>query len=264
MQPYDEQFFATCENESKSSASCVVPMLLDLFAPSSVVDVGCGIGTWLEEFRRAGVANILGIDGSYVNPEQLIIPRECFLGRDLTKPLQLTPPFADRYSLALSLEVAEHLPESSAATFVDSLVSLAPTIVFSAAIPHQGGTHHVNEQWPNYWARLFAARGYRTIDWLRPRLLNDPRVAYYYAQNCLFFIDESVLNAKPDLRPYVVAEDDLSLCRVHPARWMKVNDLRAQPIRKVLASLPFSLMNIVSRRLPNRRTRRTSVNGQRN
>lgn len=249
MQPYDESFFATCQDESGKSASQVVPLIVELLSPESVVDVGCGIGTWLLEFQKCGVEKILGIDGSYVNRDQLLIPQSNFIPYDLTTPLLLPPNTAGTYDLAVSLEVAEHLPESSAEIFVKSLVSLAPTILFSAAIPYQGGTHHINEQWPNYWATHFLAHGYVAVDWIRPQIINKPGIAYYYAQNSLLFIQETRLASWPDLQNYVVAADDLALCRVHPTIWMKVNDPRSQPIRKVLTSLPFSLKNIITRRL---------------
>jgi len=40
-----------------------------------------------------------------------------------------------------------------------ALVKAAPVVLFSAAIPLQGGTEHVNEQWQSYWAKLFAEHG---------------------------------------------------------------------------------------------------------
>jgi hypothetical protein len=85
----------------------------------------------------------------------------------------------------VSLEVAEHLPESRAASFVADLCRLAPVVLFSAAIPGQGGTGHVNEQWPGYWADLFGARGYSVSGALRWRIWNDCRVCNWYSQNML-------------------------------------------------------------------------------
>ena len=69
------------------------------------------------------------------------------------------------------LEVAEHIPPECADIFVESLTwGLAPVIMFSAAVPGQGGTLHLNEQWPAYWASKFAQHGYVLIDCLRPQL----------------------------------------------------------------------------------------------
>ena len=84
---------------------------------------------------------------------------------DLTHPLQLDRQF----DLVLSLEVAEHIPAGRAATFIDSLVRHGDAILFSAAIPRQGGEQHINCQWPSWWAELFTQRGYQTFDLVRPR-----------------------------------------------------------------------------------------------
>jgi SAM-dependent methyltransferase len=154
-----------------------------MVAPRSVVDVGCGLGGWLAAFARAGVDDVVGIDGDYVNRDEILIPGEKFLVRDLEEPVML-----DRvFELALCLEVGEHLSEGASATLVASLTSLAPVVVFSAAIPGQGGIDHVTERWPDYWARLFADHGYLPLDLVRPRIWEDERIEPWYRQNMLVF-----------------------------------------------------------------------------
>lgn len=142
MTVYDERFFEELREGARSSARAVVPLVMRMLAPASVVDVGCGLGTWLAVFAENGISDFLGIDGSYVDPLRLEIPRGRFLPHDLSTPLRLDR----RFDLAVSLEVAEHLPGSAAETCVGSLAELAPLVLFSAAIPFQGGTNHVNEQ----------------------------------------------------------------------------------------------------------------------
>lgn len=66
-----------------------------------------------------------------MNKELLYVSESIFYAHDLTKPLHLNR----RFDLALSLEVAEHLPKKSAEIFVDTLCKLSDTIIFSAAIP---------------------------------------------------------------------------------------------------------------------------------
>jgi SAM-dependent methyltransferase len=124
----------------------VVPTVLRLVQPEPVVDVGCGDGAWLSVFRELGVNHRFGLDGDYVDRRLLQIPQDQFSATDLSLPFRLPCTF----DLAVSLEVAEHLPPQSAEDFVDSLTRLAPVVLFSAAIPLQGGTHHLNEQWPDY------------------------------------------------------------------------------------------------------------------
>jgi 2-polyprenyl-3-methyl-5-hydroxy-6-metoxy-1,4-benzoquinol methylase len=100
-----------------------------------VLDIGCGTGVWLAAWRASGVESIVGIDGDTVNPNWLHIPKDCFHALDLTKPVHLYQP-GQVFDLAMSPEVAEHIPAEYAEQFLDSLVRHAPVILFSAAIPH--------------------------------------------------------------------------------------------------------------------------------
>lgn len=181
--PYGAAFFETLRAGSRRSAREIVPLVVDLVRPRHVVDVGCGAGTWLAAFRECGVDDVWGVDGAHA-ADFLEIPRDRFLAHDLTTPLRLER----RFDLVVSLEVAEHLPPDRAPGFVDCLTRLGQVVLFSAAIPHQGGTHHVNEQWPEYWAELFDRHAYAVVDAIRPRIWSNPHVDWWYAQNTLLFV----------------------------------------------------------------------------
>ncbi len=254
MTLYDSTFFASHQAESYRSARAFASVVTEALGPRSIIDVGCGVGTWLRAFSDLGVETFVGVDGDYVEPDQLLIPETCFVRQDLTAPLRLPDHVPGQFDLALSMEVAEHLPEAHAAAFVQTLTSLAPAVLFSAAIPHQGGTHHVNEQWQTYWALLFEAEGYAAVDYLRPRLWGDPEVAFYYAQNALLYVRRDRLGELPGLLPYVVASDDRILSRVHPRLWDEVGDPARVRLKRVLAALPHSLGKAILRRLPGKRT----------
>jgi SAM-dependent methyltransferase len=181
---YGSAFYAFQQPGSAASAAQVVPVLADLVRPRSVVDIGCGTGSWLAAFQQVGVGDVLGIDGDYVSRSELLIPQEQFLPVDLTRPFRVPRPF----DLAVSLEVAEHLPESAAAAFIASLADAAPAVLFSAAVPFQGGWNHVNEQWPDYWAEHFAVHGLLPLDCLRATFWTDSRVRWWYAQNMVLYL----------------------------------------------------------------------------
>jgi 2-polyprenyl-3-methyl-5-hydroxy-6-metoxy-1,4-benzoquinol methylase len=137
---YTASFFREIDAGSLESARVIVPRLCSLFQPQSVIDIGCGLGNFLLVFRELGIDDYLGIDGDYIERSELKIPITRFISHNLQKPVEI----AREFDLALSLEVAEHLPEEVAKTFVESLTRLAPIIAFSAAIPFQPGNHHVN------------------------------------------------------------------------------------------------------------------------
>ena len=164
---YSGDFYAYIDAGSRRSARAVAGLLLPEIKIGSLLDVGAGHGAWAAEWLAAGVGDVLAVDGDYVRADQLAVPAKYFRAHDLAMPLDL----GRRFDLVQSLEVAEHLPRARADLFVDNLVAHGDLILFSAAVPHQGGEHHVNEQPPQYWREKFAARGYQPFDFLRPRLV---------------------------------------------------------------------------------------------
>ncbi len=215
---YDAAFFESLHDGASRSAAAAVPLLCAFFHPRSVVDVGCGTGLWLAAFRAQGVIDVLGIDGPWVPGSQRAIPEALFREHDLARPLTLDR----RFDLALCLEAAEHLPAEAAPLLVESLTRLAPVVVFSAAIPHQGGDGHVNEQWPSYWARLFGSRGYEVVPFLRQSLWNRSDLEVWYRQNMLCFAARAQRDRLAPLSR-ASADADLSLLDVvHPALYLRL------------------------------------------
>jgi len=192
---YSAEFYRDLDRTSGPSAARVLPLLLSLLPVRSAVDVGCGDGSWLAALSALGVNDIMGVEGPWILPQQLKIPADKVRRMRLDQAVRVDR----RFDLALSLEVAEHLPPARAESFVADLVSLAPAVLLSAAIPGQGGHHHVNEQWPEYWVALFARHGYAAFDCLRARLWTDRDVAWWYRQNLLLFCDEATRAANPRL-----------------------------------------------------------------
>ena len=162
----------------------VTELVRTILPVSSVLDVGCAYGTWLKAWGEGGAADLVGIDGPWVDVNHLQIPATSFVSRNLEESIDLQR----RFDLVQSLEVAEHLPAACAATFIASLVAHSDAVLFSAAPPGQGGEGHVNEQPYEYWRRLFANRGFVAIDCLRPLLAQDPSISPWYRYNTLLYI----------------------------------------------------------------------------
>jgi SAM-dependent methyltransferase len=181
MTSYDRDFFAMVEEGSSSSARVVLPLLLRLTGARSLIDVGCGTGAWLAAARQLGVERLLGVDGHWVDSGTLLVDQ--FEQIDLGQPFTVSQSF----DMALSLEVAEHLPAERAESFVADLTRLAPVVAFSAAVPGQGGVGHLNEQWPDFWRDLFSGMGYQCFDVIRSAIWNRPGVMPWYAQNLFLY-----------------------------------------------------------------------------
>lgn len=207
--PFDSVDFVSWLDGSYESATGVVPLLLATLQPRSVVDVGCGLGAWLAVFREHGIVDVLGFDGPWVDRQQLRIPREAFVAADLREAIAAPR----RFDLALCLEVAHLIEPEHAPTLVRSLTSLSEVVAFSAGIPGQGGFHHLNEQWPRYWADLFAARGYVATDPFRVALWEAENVKWWFAQNLVCYASRVAIGRLEALTP---CSSGAPLSLVHP------------------------------------------------
>lgn len=219
MTVYTESFFDERKQGSYNSAKKIIPLILELAQPKSVIDVGCGTGTWLSVFKEYGIEDIVGVDGDWVDSQFLEIPEHNFMPKDLTKPLELNRQF----DLVVSLEVAEHLDSECADKFVDALVKLGSLFLFSAAIPFQGGRGHVNEQWSEYWIKRFNDRECVGIDCIRDKIWNNPNIKWWYSQNILLFVREECLPNYPLLQLELQKREGFHLMSnlVHPTNYLK-------------------------------------------
>lgn len=182
--PYGGDFHVSRDAETRYSAEKILSIALrDSPQVQSAIDVGCGVGTFLDVARGLGVGEVFGMDGEWVDPALLVIPLGDFQAVDLRSLPQLERTF----DLGICLEVAEHLPPENAAGFVRFLCSVTDRVLFSAAVPKQGGIGHENEAWQSYWAALFGQHGFAPTDSIRPEIWNDEKVPFWYRQNILIY-----------------------------------------------------------------------------
>ena len=183
---YDDIFYFENRAGSVMSARAILSTLLPHLDCRSMVDFGCGTGTWLWVAHGFGVESIRGLDGDYVPPRQLMIPQDCFCAVDLEEPVVLEK----KYDLAISMEVAEHLHKESADTFVESLCNAADTILFSAAHPGQGGDGHINEQPMTYWTSKFGKHGFLPVE-IRQLFEGNEDIESWYRENIVLYVREA-------------------------------------------------------------------------
>lgn len=219
------------------AAATIVPLVLEITGPlNSVVDVGGGTGGWLREFGKAGVARLALVDAAVVEPH-LVVPRECFHAADLEQPL----PALGRFGMAASLECAEHLSAARAESLVEWLTSASDVVLFSAAIPGQGGKSHINEQFSSYWSTLFGKFHFVRRDVIRQRILSDASIPWWYRQNIFLYVKQGLplAEAPPNFLP-----EEFSL--IHREVEKSYNHPR---LKKVLQDLGPAVLATVRSRL---------------
>ena len=230
MPKYDHNFYRNMHQETQTAAKDVLSILFRAIAIRSVIDIGCGVGTWLNSAQKLGVETILGIEGNWLERDSAVVDKRFIRTQDLENKIQVE----SKFDLAITLEVAEHLSETRADSFIDDLCALSDLILFSAAIPNQGGIHHVNEQWQSYWAQRFKQRGYRVYDIVRWNIWSRSDIPTWYRQNTIVYCradstaDKAMQSVSPpcaDVHQLDVMHPDIFARRVRK-RWRAKDKLR--------------------------------------
>lgn len=172
-------------DERRHANGILAQAIVDVLSPVDAIDIGCGIGVLMAELLERSV-DATGVEGLWLEDSAVVCSPERFQRVDLENAFDL----GRRYDLCLSIEVAEHLETERAPGFVADLCRLSDAVVFSAAIPGQGGKGHKNEQWQSYWAAYFADHGYAPYDAFRPGFWKDTSLLPWFRQNVILYLKE--------------------------------------------------------------------------
>lgn len=156
---YNYLFYLALARREKKDAPVIADALLRAFpGTKSLCDVGCGPGFHAVEFQRRGLS-VVACEYTASYRRRAAKNGLQVFPFDVSKsnpPLQGSP-----FDIAISFEVAEHIPAAFADGFVDFTCRTSDRVILTAAHPGQGGQGHVNEQPQSYWIEKFQARGFR-------------------------------------------------------------------------------------------------------
>lgn len=231
---YDEDFYNGQREASFSSAEIMLPVVFEIVKPKSVIDIGCGVGTWLAAAKSLGAQEVVGVEGAWIKDARIAITEPVVVA-----DLEMAIPVTDRFDLVICMEVAEHLSKRRAPSLISDLCRLSDIVLFGAAVPGQGGNNHVNEQWQSYWADLFRSEGRLPHDVVRPKVWRSDKVEFWYKQNALLYMTEqkaAELNCSDTLGSIL----DI----VHPEMF-----LRQDGPRDLLKKIPRATMRAFEKRL---------------
>lgn len=186
---YTASYYKRISEGSARSAKHVFEALKKIGVnPKSVLDVGCGAGAWVQpNIKWVGIDSGIPKKALFEGVEYL----ECDLGKlfdwqQPSKEKEVSEVIYRKAELTICLEVVEHLPIQVAKNLVKYLTLTSEKILFSAAIPNQGGTGHVNEQWQSHWEKLFNDNGFGAAE-KQPDIRNNPEIEMYYRQNIVLY-----------------------------------------------------------------------------
>lgn len=207
---YDESYYRKHEKGSYNSAITILEYILSFYKFNSLIDLGCGMGTWCKAASDLGVENILGLDQHVYEQQYMLISDKNYIRFNLKNKLNGYGPF----DIAISVEVAEHIDNTYVDSFIRNVCSQSNVVLFSAALPFQGGTGHINEKRCSFWKQKFNKYGYEIIDCIRPHFWDDQNIEIWYRNNCVLFVknhmySEFVTKIPKDMPPLDIIHPEM-------------------------------------------------------
>ena len=159
--PYNDRYYRRHRHEYHEWEKRLATDFFTRYDVRSVVDLGCGVGSYLDAAHDMGIAPLKGyeINLSIANcyiPEHL---RQFISSDDITSALP-----GGGFDCSWSVEVGEHIQPEGTEQFVSNLVNLTRRLtLLSCAPPGQRGTAHINLRPKEEWVELMTRHGMRYL-----------------------------------------------------------------------------------------------------
>jgi hypothetical protein len=237
MTQYPSEWHAKFGKMTQDSADIILSRLRRLREFDSCVEVGCGQAHWSNAALKLGCTRVRAIDGPWNDPDALIIDRSLYE----SQPIDSAFAIDGQFDLALCLEVAEHVDSKYCMDLVKQLTQASKMILFGAAIPHQGGFGHINEQWQSWWAEKFLNASFVAFDIVRPAVWKDDRVHYWYKQNAILYVHKDIAG-ELDIHQAGFSQNwsngELVADLVHPEKYLSFAEHDQVSLGKLARKLP--------------------------
>lgn len=189
---YSQNYYEDVERIEAKSVPVIAAWIKEQLSPNSLIDIGCGPGHMMASLQKVGI-KVFGLDISDAALDRTKAKGLVCERHDLTDPNQSLS--NEKFDLAVSCEVAEHLEKQFAPIFVQKLANAAPVVFLTAAEPQPTpGLHHFNEQPNQYWIDLMKEAG-QEFD---VRLTNDARKTFQEAGVISYLAKPMIFRRKLD------------------------------------------------------------------
>jgi hypothetical protein len=213
MFDFDDGFYHALHGASSLSAKALVPSLVRLLQPRSVIDVGCGTGLWLKEFVDTGLPIAQGVEGPWLPEALLSIPADLVLRHDLSEGITLDC----RFDLVICLGVANYLGGKLAKRLVETLTGLGSVVLFSPSGPGKRSGENRQTDTCELWNKLFAERGFEAFRGFAKHIAREGEVDSRYTREMVFYRDRRDRNGVDlDMRHLDGPPKAVALDRVQP------------------------------------------------
>lgn len=148
---YNDEFFEWHVKYAHEYQVKTFAWFIEKYQPKSVIDFGCGIGSYLQSAYNKGI-KVKGFEISESAEKYTHGSIQPFIYyMDCTKPI-----YTGTYDCALSFETAEHIDPAGTDQFIDNIKRAAGKyILFTAAPPGQEGCGHINMHPREWWVEKF-------------------------------------------------------------------------------------------------------------